>query len=393
VHLLAAGVWMGALVHVVRAGLAWRGHRAALRYLITGYARWAAWAFALVVVTGTAALILVPADALTTTGYGRLRLAKLSLVAVAAGAALTARRWLRRDSLGDTLTATRVEVIALGTVLAVTATLVSTPTARDSQPVAPPPPDGIVLPLATLAGQVGVAVAANDGQVVVRLTAPKLGDYYQAGPPQPYQLAARLHTTGTRDQDVRLRGCGEGCYVGEVEWAAGDNLLTLAAHAEGWQGGTVTLLVPWPVLDATARLARVAAAMRTAGPITVYESVTSDTSTGPGQVVPIRMSGAQFLATEPYSSGQALPSRPDVCRRRRGESRGRVSRRRPLCADDHRRPRPHPHRDRGRRQTCHPAHLRLRRGRRGLRAQQHVRGSTPDGADQRVASSGVSSAA
>ncbi len=306
VHLLAAGVWVGALVHVVRAGAVWRGEPAALRWLITEYARWAAWAFALLVGTGTvAALILVPGDALTTTAYGRLLLTKVGLVTVAAGAALTARRWLRRDKLHRTVTATRVEVVTLGVVLAVTATLVSTPTARDSQPVAPPPPTGVVLPIATLAGQVGVAVAASQGQVAVRLTAPKRGDYYDSGPRQTYRLAARLHTSGTGDKTVRLRGCGEGCYVGDVTWAAGDNLLTLAVQAHGWRGGAATLLVPWPVIDASARLARVADTLRDAGPITVYESVTSDTSTGPGTVVPIRMSGAQFLTTEPYSGGQA----------------------------------------------------------------------------------------
>ncbi len=306
VHLLAAGVWVGALVHVVSAGVVWRGQTAALRWLVTGYARWAAWSLGLLTATGTvAALVLVPVDALTTTGYGRLLLAKVGLVAIAAGAAVTARWWLRRDTLARTVTATRVEVAALGLVLAVTAALVSTPTARDSQPVAPPPPDGIVLPLATLAGQVGVAVAASDGQLVVRLTAPKLGDYYETGPAQRYRLAARLHTADDRDADVALRGCGEGCYVAEVDWSRGTNLLSLGVQAKGWRGGTVSLLVPWPVADASARLARVAAALRDAGPITVYEAVTSDTAVGPGEVAPIRITGERFLATEPYSSGQA----------------------------------------------------------------------------------------
>jgi copper transport protein len=306
VHLLAAGVWAGALVQVVRAGVVWRGRTAALRWLVTGYARWAAWSLGLLAATSTvAALVLVPLDALTTTAYGRLLLVKVGLVAVAAGAALTARWWLRRDTLARTVTATRVEVATLGMVLAVTAALVSTPTARDARPVAPPPPAGVVLPLATLAGQVGVAVAASDGQLIVRLSAPKLGDYYETGPAQTYRLAARLHRPDGHDADVDLGGCGEGCYVADVDWGRGTSLLSLAAQAEGWRGGTVSLLVAWPVVDASARLARVAAALRDAGPITVYESVTSDTAAGPGDVVAIRISGAQLLATEPYSSGQA----------------------------------------------------------------------------------------
>ena len=41
------------VMHVVRAGARWRTEPAALRFLVSGYARWAVWAFALAVSSGT----------------------------------------------------------------------------------------------------------------------------------------------------------------------------------------------------------------------------------------------------------------------------------------------------------------------------------------------------
>lgn len=46
-----------------------------------------------------------------------------------------------------------------------------------------------MLPLGSLAGQVGVGVAASDGQLVVRLSAPSRGDYYTPGEQQTFGLA------------------------------------------------------------------------------------------------------------------------------------------------------------------------------------------------------------
>lgn len=315
VHLAAVAVWVGALVHVVRVGVAWRTQRAAVWWVLTGYARWAAWLFVAVIATGTAsALVLVPASALTSTAYGRWPLVKLALVAVAAGAALTARWWLRHgpdrqvraDRQVRVARATRVEAGALTAVLAVTGVLVSTPSARDSQqPLAPPPPAGVVVPLGTLAGQVGVAVAASDGQLVVRLSTPRLGDYYTPDKGASYTLAGQLAAAGHTGRAVRWRGCGPGCFSAPAAWAGGDNLLTLRAGASGWRGGTVSLVVPWPVTAAVPRLARAVAATRAAGQVTVYEAVTSDTSTPMPDPTPLPMTGAAFVATEPYSSGVA----------------------------------------------------------------------------------------
>ena len=84
-HLLAAALWAGTLLHVLRTLVAWRGEQSPVRGLLLSYARLAAWLFAAVVVTGLiSALFLVPLDALTTTTYGQVLLVKIALVSVVA---------------------------------------------------------------------------------------------------------------------------------------------------------------------------------------------------------------------------------------------------------------------------------------------------------------------
>jgi copper transport protein len=311
VHLAAIAVWVGALVHVVVAAVRWRAQRPAVVWMLVGYARWAIWLFAAVVATGTAsAVLLVPVSALTSTTYGRWLLVKLALVVVAISAAVSARWWLRRgeQTVSRIAWATRVEAGVLTGVLAVTAVLVSTPTAGSAQtgPLAPPAPKGVVVPLGALAGQVGVAVAASDHQLVVRLSAPSRGDLYSPGQSPSFALTGGLVTAGQQStRTVRWNGCGPGCFLAPVDWGAGDNLLTLKAKASGWPGGTVSLVVPWPVRPAAQQLARAVATLKAAGQVTVYEAVTSDTSQPAPEPTPLQLSGADFVATEPYSSGAA----------------------------------------------------------------------------------------
>ena len=197
----------------------------------------------------------------------------------------------------------------LAAVPAVSVVLTATPTAPD--PVVgqlpPPAPAGPVLPLGTLAGQVGVGVAASDGQLVVRLAAPSRSDYYDpdAGR-QRFTLSARL--TGEASEgarDLRLRGCGQGCYVADAAWRDGNNVLTLQVAAEGWRGDVVSLVVPWPPQPAADQLTAAVAATRAAGKVAVYETVTSDT-TGPlPEPTVLPMTGADYVAMQPYNTGVA----------------------------------------------------------------------------------------
>lgn len=304
VHLCAAAIWVGALLHTTRAVMSWRHHPAAVRWVLTGYLRLAAWTFAVVITTGVvSALLLLPLSEAASTTYGRVLLVKLALVGTAAGLALTGRATARRGGRIPKLPRVMsAEGAVLVIVLAASATLVSTPPPVGGTPQPPPPsPTGPVVPLGTLAGQIGVAVAASDGQLVVRLTAPR-GDYYATQHDRRYALSGRL---GAEDATLAWRGCGQGCFVAPVTWAGGDNVLTLRAEAQDAPGGTVSLLVPWPPKPGGDDLTRAVAAMRAAGQITVYESVTSDTSSGPREPMPLDLAADFFLSQEPYAAGTA----------------------------------------------------------------------------------------
>ena len=150
-----------------------------------------------------------------------------------------------------------------------------------------------------------MSLAASDGQLVVRLSTPRRGDYYEPEEPQDYQLSGRLSPAGRAPETLSFRPCGEGCFVSPASWTTGDNPLTLRVAAPGWHGGTVGALVPWPVHPGADLLARTVATMRTAGEFTLYETVTSDTSTAPPDPRALRPSADTFLSAMPYASGVA----------------------------------------------------------------------------------------
>ncbi|MBM0240510.1 hypothetical protein JNW88_31700 [Micromonospora sp. ATA32] len=191
-----------------------------------------------------------------------------------------------------------------------TATLTGTaPSSADANAgqLPPPPAEGLVLPLGTLAGQIGVGVEARDGRLVVRLVSPSRDDYYATSRArQTYTLTGRLVTAGsTQARDLDFTGCGPGCYLADTPWGDGDNLLTLHASSHGWTGGTVSMIVAWPVADGATRLGQVVSAMRAQREILFTETVTSDTSQPTGEPTLIRLPSADFLALQPYGSGVA----------------------------------------------------------------------------------------
>jgi copper transport protein len=152
VHLAAAATWVGALVATTLAVLAWRREPAAVRWVITGYMRLAVWTFAVVVGTGVvSALLLLPLSQVFTTDYGRVLVIKLALVAGAATLALTGR-WIQRSEtrIPKLPTVIRAESLTLVAVLALSATLVSTPPVKGAAQPAPPQPTGPVLPMGAL---------------------------------------------------------------------------------------------------------------------------------------------------------------------------------------------------------------------------------------------------
>lgn len=304
-HITAAALWTGALIHALRRIVSARRDATRARRVVLAYARMAVWSFIAVVVSGTlAAVIIVPLHALTTTRYGLTLLLKLSLVVAATGCAIASRRrlWQWRLPRGGVL---RGEAVLLVAVLGVSAALTTTAPPRAAATALPaaPAPVGPVVYIGTRAGQLGVAVAASAGQVVILLFAPGADDGEELD--TRYRLAARLSAPGRPPETLQLHDCGAGCFVARTAWRDGDNQLVLRATARGWAGGAITTQVPWPAHPEPTALARLVDTLRHTGQLTVYERVTSDTTTGPGAIRPINITGPGFLAVEPYANGRA----------------------------------------------------------------------------------------
>lgn len=305
IHVTAAALWSGALIHALRRILSARRDASRARRVVLAYARMAVWSFVAVVVSGTlATVIIVPLHALTTTRYGLTLLLKLSLVVAATGCAIASRRrlWQARLPRGGVL---RGEAVLLVAVLGVSAALTTTAPPRAAATALPaaPAPVGPVVYIGTRAGQLGVAVAASAGQVVILLFAPGADDGEEID--TRYRLAARLSAPGRPPETLQLHECGAGCFVARTAWRDGSNQLRLRATAQGWAGGAVSAQVPWPAHPEPTALVRLVATLRHTGQLTAYERVTSDTTTGPGAIRPITIAGPRFLALEPYANGRA----------------------------------------------------------------------------------------
>ena len=254
-HLLAAAIWVGALVYVVRTGLAWRHDSAWARLLTRAYARGALLLVAVVVGTGVleALLLVHPLHAWWTTAYGRVLLVKLTLVAGALVAAALGRHRVHRatgDDQPEPGAAARWELGTLGGILLAAAALISLPT---PSPVtlalaSAPAPVGPIEQLGTLAGRLNVGISASAGQVTARLSLPGT-ESDPAGPPVPastYDLHGTASAPAGGPTRLRWRRCGNGCFTAAIRWQAGANLLELTPTAHGAPSGTTTFSVPCP---------------------------------------------------------------------------------------------------------------------------------------------------
>ncbi len=316
VHLVAGGIWVGALVAVVARlrSSSLRGDRA--RALLWRYSRLA---LGLVVVVAGAGVVsafqLVPTwGEVWSTGYGRVLVAKTVLFGV--GLILAAvGRWggipggrlvrLRRS------TTTEGAVVAAVLVLAGLLANISPPAPASAVEalLGPPPLEGPVARDAGLAGQLNVEVASDGRRIDVRVFSP-------SGPLPGTEVSAAVTEAGGVDADLLPRRCGPGCFTQELALAAGITEVRLTASAPGWTGGTYNASLAWPPgAVATDRLDEVLATMRAVPNLVVLESVDS----GPGSVVDeqrIELSGADFVATEPYAGGNVtdvhlLPGHPE----------------------------------------------------------------------------------
>lgn len=318
-HLGGAALWVGALVYVLRAVVAWRHHPSLSRSAIAVYSRAAAWIFIAVVVTGlSSALILLPVTEIITTGYGRVLLIKVAVVTVTAGLAWLARHRLhRRASLARIRRPAWLEAFFLSGVLALSAvlTVLPPPVSPDAPLPFAPPANGPVVPAAALAGYVEVNAEASAGQLVIQLDAPEMGNETATAS----SLAVALADPGGTVTQLTFRRCGKGCFVTPVKWKNGSSRLSVSPKVGDWPTVTTGLTVNWPARPVGALLTKAISVMKTVPAFTLHERVTSNSSRGLGRLVAFQMSGSQFIENALYSSGNvpAVVRLPDVDGNRR----------------------------------------------------------------------------
>ncbi|MFF5422934.1 MULTISPECIES: CopD family protein [unclassified Streptomyces] len=122
VHLTAASLWCGTLLHVLRT----LRLRAGGREVLLRYARMAACVYGALAVTGTVSTLRrLPPDAVLASAYGRVLVVKLLLFAGASLMALAARSRLLTG--GDAQPPARTELRVLGAVMVISALLTVVP--------------------------------------------------------------------------------------------------------------------------------------------------------------------------------------------------------------------------------------------------------------------------
>lgn len=129
--------------------------------------------------------------------------------------------------------------------------------------------------------------------------------------PTTYQLTGGLRarsgdSTESAQELLGFRGCGLGCFVAAANWQPGASVLTLWVDASGWTGGTAGLLIPWPGRSDPAALTRTVDVMSAIPAFTLFEDVTSDTTTTVQSVGGLSLSGKRFIAAEPYTRGAPI---------------------------------------------------------------------------------------
>lgn len=310
IHFTAAGLWTGALLHVVLVlrrldREEWGGalDAAARRYASLGLAL-VLIAVPAGVLTATAELSR-PAD-LVATSYGRTLLLKLLLIVLALALALTAR--LRAFAanpgvrIGLLQRLTRVEGLVLLGVVSLSALLVTLSPPRTARAAAqllgPAPMEGSVLRLAGLAGQISVYLGAGRDQL--EFLVPMGGN-------EPDHAEVKIEGESPSGKHLALdpRRCGAGCFTMRFPWESGVTRLAVTVSARDWIGGTARFDVPWPPApDEPQLLARVVAAMR-AEPDVSFTEQTSSGAGATGSRLALRINGARLMELDPYGASGA----------------------------------------------------------------------------------------
>ena len=311
VHLIAAAIWVGALIHVIRVAFARRRAGQAARAIIVAYARIALWLAIVVVTAGTlSALVVIPLGELPTvlpgTAYGRWLIAKLALVALALAIAAYAR-WHMARRRSPPMVAVRIEAVVLAGVLVTSAALtaLAPPASKDLPLPFPPPAVGPVVAVGDRAGWIGIGATASQGQLVIRLSTPDTTGGLDPTAVEEYSLVGSLAAPDATEHQLRFRLCGAACFVAPVDWAAGHSTVTLEADTERFEGGSAALVLPWVPAQRPELLRAAVKATGAERQVVVYEQVTSDTSSGLGDLAGLPMAGDEYVGVGPYGSGRA----------------------------------------------------------------------------------------
>ena len=303
-HLLVAGAWLGALTHLAMIA---RRSQASVDTIEPGPSRYAAAAGVAAITTVGLGVVVALSELsrfgdLVDTRYGRILLVKVILVTAAIGVALIARR-RGIPATGARIRAlaryTAIETVVLLAVLAASALLSTTaPTAGLGRVelAAAPLPDPTTF-TADLAGSHQVLVAAAAARLHITVLPP-------GGQPSPQQTSTFFGTEpdGTTF-DLEPRPCGPGCFDIAHQWSNGITHLTVTVTNPDADGGDAQLDIVWPPgPDATDLLSQGVAATRTAGAVTVTETISSgpDATFGPGDLT---TTGTDYISSSPFSNG------------------------------------------------------------------------------------------
>lgn len=308
-HVALAGVWVGALVHLVV--VLWRLRVSSLGHFLRAAAdRYAGMALVLVpplVALGTITALaeFTRVSELTETTYGRVLLVKLTLVLAALAVALTARlRALRTNPprIARLRRFVSIEGGALVGVIVVTAVLVNIAPPRASGAsgdlLGPPPVPSPAVRLAERTGELSLYLAAASDALRLEVRGP--GD-------DPINVELDLEGIDPRGEEFNLypRACGPDCFTMDFDWSRGTTRLSATLSSDRWKAGAVDFAVPWPPRPGKRELLdRVVRAMRRQDQFTLQEAVTSTGGEPPFRALPV--SGTYFASQELYAAGGAV---------------------------------------------------------------------------------------
>lgn len=304
IHLLVASLWVGVLVHLVRAALRWRSEPRQIVAVFRRYSRFAFGGYLIVIATGTlAAILVVPSwGALTGTTYGRVLLIKIGAVVVVTGLVLSARRGLKKSVSTHRWRGfrfARLEQIVLVAVLGITALLTAeSPVPSTSSAAFPTPVEGDAVYLGHLIGQVSTGLIVSKIQLQVRLHVPEENSQSI----QKYRVTGTLHNARNPSVGLTLKPCGPGCFAAPFT-PRGDSLVVLNIKATGWTGGQAEFTLPTAPQDGAVTIRRMLATMKRQENVSLRERVTSNTARPEGMTSSLRLTGAAFIEAQPYRAG------------------------------------------------------------------------------------------